>query len=112
MLRAPANGTVAVVMDGSLHACGLVLDNGMEVLLHIGLDTVDMNGEGFEALVKPGDRVNAGDQLIRFSRERIRKAGHPDMVIMVVTNPGNTASIEWKSGFLASAGADAVAVLK
>ena len=112
VLRAPANGTVVVVMDGSLHACGLVLDNGMEVLLHIGLDTVDMNGEGFEALVKPGDRVNAGDQLIRFSRERIRKAGHPDMVIMVVTNPGNTASIEWKSGFLASAGADAVAVLK
>lgn len=109
ILRSPASGTVAVVMEGSLHACGLVLDNGMELLLHIGLDTVDMKGDGFEAFVKPGDRVNPGDRLIQFSRGKIKDAGHPDMVIMVVTNPGNAEKIEWKPGIHVSAGADAVA---
>lgn len=111
LLRAPASGTVAVVMEGSLHACGLVLDNGMEVLLHIGLDTVDMKGDGFEAYVKPGDRVNTGDSLIGFDRRKIKEAGHPDMVIMVVTNPGTTGSIEWKSGIHAVSGVDTVAGL-
>lgn len=73
LLRAPASGTVAVVMEGSLHACGMVLDNGMEVLLHIGLDTVDMKGDGFEAYVKPGDHVNTGDSLIRFDKRKIKE---------------------------------------
>ena len=112
VLRAPAPGTVAVVMEGSLHACGLMLDNGMEVLLHIGLDTVEMKGDGFEALVKAGDRVDAGDCLIRFSRDKIKAAGHPDMVIMVVTNPGTASSIDWKSGIHAKAGKDPVALLE
>lgn len=112
VLRAPAPGTVAVVMEGSLHACGLMLDNGMEVLLHIGLDTVEMKGDGFEALVKAGDRVDAGDCLIRFSRDKIKAAGHPDMVIMVVTNPGTASSIDWKSGIHARAGKDPVALLE
>lgn len=111
LLRAPASGTVAVVMEGSLHACGMVLDNGMEVLLHIGLDTVDMKGDGFRAYVKPGDRVNTGDSLIGFDKKKIKEAGHPDMVIMVVTNPGTTGSIEWKSGIHAVSGVDTVAGL-
>lgn len=111
LLRAPASGTVAVVMEGSLHACGMVLDNGMEVLLHIGLDTVDMKGDGFRAYVKPGDRVNTGDSLIGFDKRKIKEAGHPDMVIMVVTNPGTTGSIEWKSGIHAISGVDMVAGL-
>lgn len=109
ILKAPASGTVAVVMEGSLHACGLLLDNGMEVLLHIGLDTVDMKGDGFAAFVKPGDRVDAGDSLIQFSRGKIKAAGHPDMVIMVVTNPGAAKNIEWKPGIHVSAGVDSVA---
>ena len=103
-LRAPADGNIAVVMDGSLHACGMQLDNGMEVLLHIGLDTVAMNGDGFEALVKTGDRVRRGDALIRFSREKIAAAGHPDMVIMVMTNPGSAQDIRWKTGSQVKAG--------
>lgn len=111
ILRAPASGTVAVVMEGSLHACGLVLDNGMELLLHIGLDTVDMKGDGFEAFVKPGDRVNTGEDLLRFNRGKIKNAGHPDMVIMVVTNPGTSQKVEWKSGMHVRAGEDAVARL-
>lgn len=109
LLLAPADGTVAVVMEDSLHACGIVLDNGMEVLLHIGLDTVDMKGNGFRAFIKPGDRVKRGDKLIQFDRARIRQAGHPDMVIMVVTNGGTAENMTWKSGIHVSAGKDTVA---
>lgn len=109
ILRAPADGTVAVVMDGSLHACGLVLDNGMEVLLHIGLDTVDMKGDGFTAFVKAGDRVKAGDDLISFDRDKIRKAGHKDMVILVLTNPGEAGTIRWKTAGTVRAKTDIVA---
>ena len=81
VLRAPADAMVAVVMEESLHACGLVLENGMELLLHIGLDTVDMKGDGFRAFVKPGDRVRAGEELIAFDREkdcrgRAQRHGH------------------------------------
>ena len=109
VLRAPADAMVAVVMEESLHACGLVLDNGMELLLHIGLDTVDMKGDGFRAFVKPGDRVRAGEELIAFDREKIAGAGHSDMVIMVLTNPGNSGDISWQTGQRVRASADAVA---
>lgn len=111
ILRAPADGLVAVVMEESLHACGLVLDNGMELLLHIGLDTVEMKGDGFRAFVKPGDRVKAGDELIAFDRDKIGRAGHSDMVIMVLTNPGRAGDISWQTGRRVRAFADAVAVI-
>lgn len=109
VLRAPADAMVAVVMEDSLHACGLVLDNGMELLLHIGLDTVDMKGDGFRAFVKTGDRVRAGEKLIAFDRDKIAGAGHSDMVIMVLTNPGNSKDISWQTGQRVRASADAVA---
>lgn len=54
------------VMEDSRHACGLVLDNGMELLLHIGIDTVEMQGDGFEYLIKEGQEVKAGTPLILF----------------------------------------------
>lgn len=57
---APAAGTVSVVMQDSKHACGITLDNGMEILIHIGIDTVAMNGDGFELFVNQGDHVEAG----------------------------------------------------
>ncbi|MDD2958461.1 MAG: PTS system trehalose-specific EIIBC component [Lachnospiraceae bacterium] len=85
VLVAPADGEVSVVMEGSNHACGLTLNNGMEILLHIGLDTVEMNGDGFTSHIQMGDRVKAGDKLITFDAEKIRKAGHPTVTIMVVT---------------------------
>lgn len=109
ILRAPADAAVAVVMEDSLHACGLVLDNGMEILLHIGLDTVEMKGDGFKAFVKAGDRVKSGDELIAFDREKIRRAGHKDMVIMVLTNPGNAGEVHWQTNGRVRAAEDIVA---
>lgn len=97
VLTAPADGTVSVVMEGSLHACGITLPDGMELLFHIGLDTVAMNGDGFTAYVKPGDHVRTGDKLIGFDIEKIKAAGHPAVTIMVVTNPGSRDSLAWTS---------------
>ena len=61
VLTAPADGEITVVMDGSFHAVGMRLDNGVEVLLHIGVDTVGMNGEGLKPYVTVGDKVKTGD---------------------------------------------------
>ena len=58
----------------------------MELLIHVGVDTVSMNGEGFEPLVKEGDKVRRGEPILRFSREKIKAAGHPDLVVVLLTN--------------------------
>lgn len=88
-LYAPADAEVAVLMPESRHACGLRLANGVELLLHIGIDTVDMNGDGFEYLVQEGQQVCAGTPLIRFDRAKIKAAGHPDVTVCVVTEAGS-----------------------
>lgn len=104
ILTAPSDGIVTVVMEGSNHACGLRFANGMEILLHIGLDTVDMNGDGFEPLVKTGDIVKAGDPLIKFSKEKIAAAGHKDITIMVITEMGQSKHIQFNSGIHVNSG--------
>lgn len=106
---APANGSVSVVMEDSGHACGLVLENGMEILIHVGIDTVDMNGEGFELFVKEGDTVRCGDPLIRFSKEKIKKAGHPATTVFIVTDEGNASNIRFLSNLQAEAGETVIA---
>lgn len=95
---APADAKVSVLMEESKHACGLVLSNGMEILLHVGIDTVDMKGDGFEYLVAADQEVKAGTPLIRFDREKIKAAGHPDTIVCVVTETGSTAKVEMLSG--------------
>lgn len=98
ILYAPADAQIAALMPDSRHACGLRLDNGMEVLLHIGLDTVDMKGDGFEYLVEEGQRVSAGTPLIRFDREKIQAAGHRDVTVCVISNVGDARDIQFFTG--------------
>lgn len=88
---APAAGTVASVFPTG-HAIGLALDDGTELLIHIGIDTVGMKGDGFETLVKTGDHVEAGDPLARFDAERIRAAGLSPITPVIVLND-ETATI-------------------
>ena len=95
---APADAEVVMLMDDSRHACGLKLSNGMEVLLHVGIDTVDMKGDGFEYLITAGQKVKAGDPLIRFSREKIKAAGHPDMTLCIITGEGEATNIRFETG--------------
>ncbi len=97
-LYAPADAEVAVLMPESRHACGLRLANGMELLLHIGIDTVDMKGDGFTYLVQEGQKVRAGMPLITFDRAKIRAAGHPDVTVCIVTDGGNARDIRFHTG--------------
>ena len=90
---APFHGTVIQTSD-TLHAVGLVSDDGVELLIHVGVDTVDMAGKGFEYHVKEGQKVHLGDPLITFNRETIQAAGHSDAIAVIVTNSDEYAGVE------------------
>lgn len=98
VVTAPADCDVSVVMADTGHACGLSLPNGVELLIHVGVDTVDMGGDGFKLLVKEGDHVKAGQPLIEFDPAKIKAAGHPCTTMLIVTSEGNAANIKMHSG--------------
>ena len=105
---APADGEVVLVMKDSKHACALKLDNDMEMILHIGIDTVNMKGDGFECLVEMGDKVKAGQPLITFDMDKIKAAGYSTTSMLVITGEGNAKNINFKTGFDAKAGEDVI----
>lgn len=76
------------------HAIGLRTKDGAEVLIHIGMDTVELQGKGFETLVNKGDHVTKGQQLIKFSLDEIKKAGYDTTIPMVITNSKNYHAIK------------------
>ena len=98
---APADATVSLLMQESRHACGLKLANGAQILLHIGIDTVAMKGDGFEYLVKEGQKVSAGTPLIKFDKKKISEAGYVDTIICVIAEPGNMENIVFMTGIYA-----------
>jgi len=81
----PVNGTVSVVFD-TKHAIGITSDEGMEVLIHIGLDTVQLNGEPFNVHVKVGDKVKVGDLLAEFDMDKIKEAGYKTVTPIIISN--------------------------
>ena len=80
---APADATVNLLMQESRHACGLKLANGAQILLHIGIDTVAMKGDGFEYLVKEGQKVSAGTPLIKFDKKKISEPGNMENIVFM-----------------------------
>lgn len=82
---APFSGTVSAVFPGN-HAIGLTSDSGVELLIHIGIDTVNMQGESFVREVNEGDHIHSGQKLLRFDSQKIREAGYEDTVMITVTN--------------------------
>ena len=82
---APVDGVVSAIFE-TKHAIGLTGDNGVEILIHIGLDTVKLEGKHFTAHVKSGDKVKAGDLLVEFDIEGIKKAGYDVITPVLVTN--------------------------
>jgi PTS system, glucose subfamily, IIA component len=93
VVTAPGDGTV-VVAPASGHAYGINLDNGVEVLIHVGLDTVNLEGKGFDVLVKQGDRVTAGQELVRVDRTVVEEAGYSLTTPVLITNTPKFSSVE------------------
>ncbi|WP_294393396.1 PTS glucose transporter subunit IIA [uncultured Clostridium sp.] len=92
VIVAPADGELTLVFN-TKHAFAITLDNGVELLVHIGIETVSLNGEGFEQLVEQGTRVKAGDPIIKIDREFIKSKGLPLTTPVLITNPDMLKSI-------------------
>ncbi len=93
VIYAPVSGIVTAT-TATLHAVGLCSDTGVEVLIHVGVDTVNMKGDGFAGFVEKGQHVAAGEPLMTFDRAKIRQAGYSDTVIVVITNTDDLAKVE------------------
>ena len=93
VLYAPADGEISTVFVTG-HAVGMVTDKEAEILMHIGINTVEMNGEGFIKKVKDGQKVKAGDILIEFDIEKIKRAGYDTTTMMVISNSEEYSDIE------------------
>ena len=91
-LYAPCNGKVEMVF-GTKHAINIVSSDGCEILLHIGIDTVKLNGQFFEAHVSDGQKINKGDLLITFDIDGIKKAGYKTTTPMIICNSDDYTSI-------------------
>ena len=87
---APFDGTVTRIAT-TLHAVGITSNDGIELLIHVGMDTVDMKGQGFTALVKENQKVTAGTPLLKVDLDAIRAAGHPTATAIIVTDGAGDA---------------------
>lgn len=90
---APADGEVSSIFD-THHAVGLTLDNGMELLIHVGINTVALNGEGFTAHVSEGDKVKRGQPLISFDKDFITSKGYPIITPVIISNADDYKEIK------------------
>jgi beta-glucoside PTS system EIICBA component len=113
----PADGRVVAPVDGELitvadtgHAFGIRTADGIEVLIHIGIDTVQMKGEGFDVRVERGQKVSVGDLLAEVDFDAVRAAKHPTVTLMTVINTAELASVEPRTGQDVAAGAPVVTV--
>lgn len=110
-IYAPADAEITVVMADTKHACGMRLSDGTELLIHVGVDTVDMGGDGFTLHVSQGDKVRRGDALITFDPAKIQAAGHPTTTMLIVTDQANHHDLTVHTDLDAQHGKTAVAEL-
>ncbi len=93
LVTSPTSGKVSMIFE-TLHAISILADTGEEILIHIGLDTVKMNGDGFSSYVKVGDIVKPKDPLIKADLEKIKSAGFNPITIMLICNSTEFKSVE------------------
>jgi PTS system glucose-specific IIA component len=94
---APASGTLVKLFEGG-HAFGIETDDGVELIVHVGLDTIELRGAGFEKVATEGDRVEAGQPIVRFDLEEIRAGGYDPVTPVVVTNADEHPVVDIKTG--------------
>ena len=97
-IYAPCDAVVTMVMKDTKHAIGLTADNGMELLLHIGIDTVNLKGEGYELFVSEGDSVKQGQKIMEFDRELLELKGYDTSCILALTNSDLFPETKFMSG--------------
>ena len=93
LVTSPTSGKVSMIFE-TLHAISILADTGEEILIHIGLDTVKMNGDGFSSYAKVGDIVKPKDPLIKADLEKIKSAGFNPITIMLICNSTEFKSVE------------------
>ena len=108
---APCDGVISTVAE-TRHAVGISGPADMELLIHVGVDTVEMKGDGFKALVKTGDTVKKGQNLLTFDLAKIRAAGHPTVTTVLVTNADDYAGLTLEAAGSVTAGDKLIAVQK
>ncbi|MBR2292698.1 MAG: PTS transporter subunit EIIC [Clostridia bacterium] len=108
-LMSPCDGTVGVLFD-TRHAVTVRTDTGLEILMHIGIDTVRLKGEGFSALVKPGQRVRAGDALIKFDLEKLKRSGYSATTPLTVTSEKGEIEVKTVRGGAVTVGQEILKV--
>ena len=104
---APVSGVLQTVAETG-HAFGIKTDDGVEVLVHVGIDTVKMNGEGFAVKVKADERVNAGDPLVSVDFAKVKDAGYSTTTLMTVLNTAALTSVTPKTGIDVKAGDEVI----
>lgn len=114
----PTNGNVVAPVDGKIiqvfhtkHALGIE-SKGVELLIHIGINTVELKGEGFEVYVEEGDKVKAGDLLVKVDLDLVREKGYQTDTAIVVTNMDDIKSINKKENGLVASGKDSIFEVK
>lgn len=108
---APADGKISMIFKTN-HAFGVNLSNGAEILVHIGLDTVALEGAGFERLAEEGQSVKAGDPVVKINREEIISKGYSLITPVLITNPDIFKDINGNVGATVKAGSDEVLTYK
>lgn len=108
-IYAPADGTIGMVFN-TLHAVSLTTKEGVEILIHIGLDTVKMNGEGFKGYVKAGDTVKKGDLLLEVDLDKVKAAGYDTITLMLICNTDDYAAVNGLDGKDVQAGDDVIII--
>lgn len=108
-IYAPADGTIGLLFE-TLHAVSIQTDDGAEILVHIGLDTVTLKGEGFEAHATTGDKVKKGDLLITVDLDKVKAAGLDVITPMLICNTDDYEAVEAITGKTVVAGDDVIAI--
>lgn len=107
IIMAPADGELTLVFK-TCHAFALTLDNGVEILVHIGIDTVELKGEGFKLLQEQGNRVKKGEPIIKIDKEFIESKGYSLITPVLITNPHIVKDINCIVGQNVEAGKDSI----
>ncbi len=90
---APCDGVITVIFEPTYHAIGITMENRMEILLHVGLDTVNIKEDIFHCKVKKGDRVACGDELLIYDAEKLKTMNYDNITMCVLTSQGNAKEI-------------------